>query len=144
MERNHEVGHCSCCDRGIHFARDLCRAATTDWKQSFQKVSDEYFDEAYFYYAPSAATQVGFHQFDAQLESFSRKSIDAEIATLKNFEQRIEAIHPNDSVADSVPRSDREIVLASIRSQLLTLETIRPWRRTRTTIQAPARAAPLS
>ena len=103
------------------------RAATTDWKQSFQKVSDEYFDEAYFYYAPSAATQVGFHQFDAQLESFSRKSIDAEIATLKNFEQRIEAIHPNDSVADSVPRSDREIVLASIRSQLLTLETIRPW-----------------
>ena len=29
--------------------------------------------------------------------------------------------------ADFVPRSDREIVLDNIRSQLLTLETIRPW-----------------
>ena len=29
--------------------------------------------------------------------------------------------------ADFVPRSDREIVLGNIRSQLLTLETIRPW-----------------
>ena len=103
------------------------RAATVDWKQQFAKVSDEYFDEAYFRYAPSAATQVGFHLFDAQLESFSRRSIEAEIATLKSFERRIEAIHPDNSAADSVPRSDREIVLASIRSQLLTLETIRPW-----------------
>jgi uncharacterized protein (DUF885 family) len=68
------------------------RAATTDWKQNFQKVSDEYFDEAYFYYAPSAATQVGFHQFDAQLESFSRKSIDAEIATLKGMLAKLDAV----------------------------------------------------
>jgi len=102
-------------------------AATVDWKQQFAKVSDEYFDQVYFRYAPSAATQVGFHQYDAQLESFSRKNIDAEIATLKSFERRIEAIRPEVSAADSVPRSDREIVLAGIRSQLLTLETIRPW-----------------
>ncbi len=31
------------------------------------------------------------------------------------------------ATADFVPRSDREIVLGNIRSQLLTLETIRPW-----------------
>jgi hypothetical protein len=31
------------------------------------------------------------------------------------------------AAADFVPRSDREIVLSNIRSQLLTLETIRPW-----------------
>ena len=31
------------------------------------------------------------------------------------------------AAADFVPRSDREIVLGNIRSQLLTLETIRPW-----------------
>ncbi len=46
---------------------------------------------------------------------------------MKSFEKRIEAIQPDDSAADFVPRSDREIVLANIRSQLLTLETIRPW-----------------
>ncbi len=88
-------------------------AATSDWKQQFAKVSDEYFDQVYFHYAPSAATLAGFHQYDAQLEDYSRKNIDAEIAALKSFEQRIEAIHPDDSAADFVPRSDREIVLAT-------------------------------
>ena len=53
--------------------------------------------------------------------------MDAEIAALKSFEKRIEAIHPDDAAADFVARSDREIVLSNIRSQLLTLETIRPW-----------------
>ena len=101
--------------------------ATPDWKQQFAKVTDEYFDQVYFHYAPSAATQVGFHQYDGQLEDFSRKNIDAQITALKKYERRIEAIVPDNSAADFVPRSDGEIVLSNIRSQLLTLETIRPW-----------------
>jgi len=103
------------------------KAATPDWKAQFARVTDEYFDQVYFRYAPSAGTQAGFHQYDAQLEDYSRPAIDAEIATLKSFDQRIQAIQPDYSPADFVPRSDREIVLANIRSQLLTLETIRPW-----------------
>ena len=102
-------------------------AETENWKQQFQKASDEYFDQAYFPFATSSGTSVGYHQYDAQLENYSRKSIDAEIALLKSFERRIEAIHPDTTPADFVPRSDREIVLGNIRSQLLTLETIRPW-----------------
>jgi len=102
-------------------------AATPDWKQQFAAISDEYFDQVYFHHAPTLGTQAGFHQYDTQLEDFSRKSVDAEIAALKSFEQRIEAIHPDDLPADFVPRTDLEIVLANIRSQLLTLETIRPW-----------------
>ena len=102
-------------------------AETENWKQQFQKASDEYFDQAYFPFAPSSGTSVGYHQYDAQLENYSRKSIDTEIALLKSFERRIEAIHPDTTPADFVPRSDREIVLGNIRSQLLTLETIRPW-----------------
>jgi hypothetical protein len=120
------------------------RAATADWKQQFAKVSDDYFDQVYFHYAPSTGTIVGLHQYDAQLEDFSRPSIDAEIAALKNFEQQIEAIVPDNSTASFVPRSDREIVLGNIRSQLLTLETIRPGKRTRTTTRAPAPMRPSS
>jgi uncharacterized protein (DUF885 family) len=70
---------------------------------------------------------VGYHQYHTKLENYSHKSVDAEIAALKNFERRIEAIQPSMDAADFVPRSDREIVLGNIRSQLLTLETIRPW-----------------
>jgi uncharacterized protein (DUF885 family) len=108
----------------------VCTSAQTanpDWKNQFVRVSDEYFDQVYFRYAPSTGTQDGFHQYDSQLEDDSRQAIDAEIAALESFEQRIEAIRPDDSAADFVPRSDREIVLANIRSQLLTLKTIRPW-----------------
>ncbi len=108
-------------------ASAAAQTATPNWQSQFARTTDEYFDQVYFHYAPSAGTQTGFHQYDAQLEDFSRKAIDAEIAALKSFEQRIEAITPNNSPADFVPRSDRDIVLANIRSQLLTLETIRPW-----------------
>ena len=103
------------------------RATHENWKQQFEKVSDEYFDQVYFHYGPTNGTLTGYHQYDAQLEDYSRKNIDAEIADLKLFEKRFEAIHPGGAAVDFVPRSDREIVLANIRSQLLTLETIRPW-----------------
>jgi len=102
-------------------------AANKNWKQEFEKASDEYFDQVYFHYAPTNGTLVGYHQYDAQLENYSRKSTDAEIVALKSFEKRIESIRPDEAAADFVPRSDREIVLANIRSQLLMLETIRPW-----------------
>jgi uncharacterized protein (DUF885 family) len=101
-------------------------ASSETWKQQFERVSDEYLDQVYLRYQPTQGTMAGYHQFDAQLEDYSRKSIDAEIATLKEFEKRVVAIHPV-SDAEFVPRSDREIVLSNIHSRLLTLETIRPW-----------------
>ena len=42
-------------------------AANKNWKQQFEKVSDEYFDQVYFHYAPTNGTLVGYHQYDAQL-----------------------------------------------------------------------------
>ena len=105
----------------------LPHAVAQDWKQRLDKVTDEYFDQVYFHYGPSNGTINGLHQYDGQLEDFSRKSIDAEIAALKSFETRIEAIQPDASEASFSPRTDREMVLGNIRSELLTLETIRPW-----------------
>jgi uncharacterized protein (DUF885 family) len=102
-------------------------ASDASWKQAFETASNEYLDQVYMHYQPTLGTQAGYHQYDTQLEDFSRKNIDAEIADLKIFEKRIETIHPDAAAADFVPRSDREIVLGNIRSRLLTLETIRKW-----------------
>jgi hypothetical protein len=102
-------------------------AAPADWKQSLAKTTDEYFDQVYFHYAPTNGTVAGFHQFDTQLENYSRSSIDEQIAALQKFEQRIAAIQPDMSKADLVPRSDRAMLLGNIHSELLTLQTIRPW-----------------
>ena len=105
------------------------QSAKSDWTQQFARASDDYFDQVYFRYSPTSGTLSGFHQYDMRLEDFSRKNIDAEIAALHSFERRIEAIQPDNSAQNLVPGSDREIVLANIRSQLLTLETIRPWQK---------------
>lgn len=102
-------------------------AASETWQQQFQKASDEYLDQVYLRYQPTQGTQAGYHQYDTKLEDYSWKSIDSEIAALKSYERRIEAIRPNTDSTSFVPRSDREIVLSTIHSRLLTLETIRPW-----------------
>jgi len=102
-------------------------AQKATWKEQFQKVSDEYLDQVYFHFNPTGGTLVGYHQYDAQLEDLSRKNIDAEIAALKVFEKRVEAIHGDAAALDETTRGDRAMVLSSIRSSLLTLETIRPW-----------------
>ena len=102
-------------------------AASDTWKQKFEKTSDEYLDQVYFHYGPTAGTLAGYHQYDAKLEDLSRKNIEAQIADLKAFEKRIEAIPGTPDALDLTTRGDRELVLANIRSNLLTLETIRPW-----------------
>jgi uncharacterized protein (DUF885 family) len=94
-------------------------------KDQFQRVSDQYFDQVLFPFQPSAGTISGYHQYDTKLEDFSRKSIDAQVAALNDFEKRISAI-PAASL-DQTTRGDREMVLNSIHSGLLTLQTIRPW-----------------
>ncbi|MDE3188962.1 MAG: DUF885 domain-containing protein [Acidobacteriota bacterium] len=118
----------------VLFAIGACMSVTIaahaekeNWNQQFQKVSDEYLDQVYFRYQPTQGTLAGYHQYDTQLEDFSRNSIDAESAALKTFEKRVASIPA--TALDQTARGDREIVLGSIRSRLLTLESIRPWQK---------------
>ena len=102
-------------------------AANENWKQQFAKTSDEYLDQVYFPYSPTQGTLAGYHQYDTKLEDYSRKAIDAEVAALRDFEKKILAIPADAPGLDLTTRGDRMMVLSSIRSTLLTLETIRPW-----------------
>jgi len=103
----------------------ISQARAQDAKATFLAASDEYFDKLYFPSQPTLGTLTGYHQYDAQLEDFSRKNIDENISALHRFEQRIAAI-PAASL-DQTTRADRELVLSSIRATLLTLEVVRPW-----------------
>src|SRR3984957_2186845 len=94
-------------------------------KETFQKVSDAYFDQVYFPNQPSGGTMAGYHQYDSKLEDFSQTRIDAEIADLNHFADQVSAI-PAASL-DQTTRGDREMVLGEMHSRLLTLQTIRPW-----------------
>ena len=95
----------------------------------FAALSDRFFDEYYFKFNPSQGTAAGFHQYDNQLEDYSRASIDRQIAALKKFKAEFSAgnvgAQPgNDSAGMLI---DRTLILDNINSSLLTLEQIRPW-----------------
>jgi uncharacterized protein (DUF885 family) len=93
--------------------------------QTFQFLADQYFDDVYFRFSPTAGTSAGFHQYDSQLEDYSAANVAKETAALHQFLTKIEAI-PADAL-DAPVAADREVLLNSIRSTLLSLETIRMW-----------------
>src|SRR6476661_604806 len=106
-----------------HHAMPASDSANND--KVFNSLADQYFDKYYFKFDPSAGTAAGFHQYDTQLEDYSRASLDQQITTLKNFQKVIAKIDPLQLSAAT--RIDHALVLNDINARLLTLENIRPW-----------------
>ena len=93
--------------------------------QTFSFLADQYFDQVYFQFNPTAGTIAGLHQYDVRLEDYSAAGVQREVAKLHVWEKKISAV-PADGL-DEEPRADREILLGYIRATLLQLETIRAW-----------------
>ncbi len=91
----------------------------------FRALADQYFSDAVFRFGPTGATQVGFHQYDAKLEDYSRAGYEAEAAALHEFEQKFDAFP--EAGLDESTQGDLAIVRDNIRGDLLELETIRGW-----------------
>jgi uncharacterized protein (DUF885 family) len=93
--------------------------------QTFTYLSNQYFQDVYFKFAPTAGTGAGLHQYDAQLEDYSAAGMQREAAALHDFEKKLTAIDP--SALDAEPAADYQILLNNVRGQLLQLETVRGW-----------------
>jgi uncharacterized protein (DUF885 family) len=106
-------------------AANAQRVSADGAPQTFEFLADQYFTDVYFHFSPTAGTSAGLHQYDTQLEDYSAANIQRQITALHGYEKKIEAIDP--SALDASVAGDREILLNSIRSSLLTLEVIRPW-----------------
>jgi len=106
-----------------HSAMRASDSANND--KVFNSLADQYFDKYYFKFNPSAGTAAGFHQYDTQLEDYSKASLDQQITTLKNFQKVIAKIDPLQLSAAT--RVDHTLVLNDINARLLSLENIRPW-----------------
>src|ERR1035438_4835320 len=107
----------------VSLLASVCFAQKRD--SEFHKLADRFFDEGGFQYYPVQGTQAGFHQYDALLASGSRTEIDAPKAARQKFEREVESFAARG--LSPVAAADRELVLAQIRGQLLTLEVVRPW-----------------
>jgi uncharacterized protein (DUF885 family) len=93
--------------------------------QSWDPLVDRFFDQADFRFNPSAGTSAGFHQYDGKLEDFSLDSIRQQTIVLKRYEREVRDFPVSRLTPEQA--ADREIVLGSIRSSLLDIESIRIW-----------------
>ncbi len=93
--------------------------------QTFNYLTDQYFEQIYFKFAPTAGTGAGLHQYDTQLEDYSAASVQKEIAALHDFEKKLTVIDP--AALDAEPAADFQILLDNVRGTLLQLEVIRGW-----------------
>jgi uncharacterized protein (DUF885 family) len=93
--------------------------------QTFNLLTDQYFEQVYFKFSPTAGTSAGLHQYDTQLEDYSAAEVQREIAALHAWDKKLAAIDPK--ALDEAPAADYEILRNSIRSSLLQLEVIRGW-----------------
>lgn len=91
----------------------------------FRHLADEYFSQAVFKFEPTAGTSAGLHQYDSQLEDYSRAGVERQVAALKEFEKKFDSV--DGSKLDESTEGDLEMVRNNIRGTLLELETIRGW-----------------
>jgi uncharacterized protein (DUF885 family) len=85
-----------------------------------QSLTDRFFDEYYFPFNPSTATASGIHQYDGDLEDYSRAGVSVRTAKLKQFEAEFAKLPAG---------PDRDLILSNIRAGLLELESVRSWER---------------
>ena len=110
----------------MRFGLLLLLAATVMQAASFDALVDDFFAHAYFNFSPTNGTQAGFHQYDTQLEDYSRaQMVEAQTAALKKYEAQIAQVNP--ATLDLYTRGDREMLLNYIRATLHALENVRFW-----------------
>ena len=95
--------------------------------QTFEYLSDQYFDQVYFKYQPTAGTAAGLHEYDLRLEDYSPQTLKQQRAALAAWEKKIAAV-PADGL-DGAQAADREILLNSIRATELQFDTLKPLER---------------
>ncbi len=93
----------------------------------WMQLVDAYFDTVYLPFNPTAGTSAGLHQYDGKLENYSRSSLEEQTAALRMYEHKVAAFPTAE--LNEWDAGDREFLLGNIRSQLLTLATIRPWQK---------------
>jgi uncharacterized protein (DUF885 family) len=93
--------------------------------QTFNYLTEQYFDQVYFKFSPTAGTGAGLHQYDTQLEDYSAANVQKEIAALHDFEKKLAEIDP--TALDAEPAADYQILMNNVHATLLQLEVIRGW-----------------
>jgi uncharacterized protein (DUF885 family) len=111
---------------GAALAAAVLAGATQAEAQSFQNLITTFYDNE-FRAHPIAATSIGVHDYDAEVDDLSRDGQAKDTARLHRALDTFTAIDP--ATLSASDRDDREILINSIKGTLLDVETIRYWQK---------------
>src|ERR1019366_6197916 len=94
--------------------------------QSFQNLVETFYDGE-FRSHPIAATDIGVHDYDGEVDDLSRDGQARNIERLHKVLDAFAAIDP--ATLSAGDRDDREMLINSIKGKLLDVETIRHWQK---------------
>lgn len=97
--------------------------ALTEFNSQYYQLVDEYIHFT-FKHNPSYATYVGVHDYNQELEDFSKKGARVIVNGLKDFDSKFSAIEFKKLSSDE--QIEYELIKNHIQATLLELETIRP------------------
>ena len=104
----------------------LAQTAPAALNPEFDRLVDEFFAFR-FQFHPTEATLDGFHQYDDKLDDFSKASREAEIAGLRRYLARFQAVDA--SKLPDISAGDKAFIEANIQARLLDLEGTQAWRK---------------
>jgi uncharacterized protein (DUF885 family) len=95
-----------------------------DADAKFQEVADRLVGD-FLKRNPTAATQLGVHDYNTAIEDVSRQAVDAEVGALKQFRAELTAIDP--ASVSPTNQLDLAQAVSAIDSQMLELQIVRGW-----------------
>ncbi len=107
-------------------ASAFAAAAAPDQGVAFRALVDRFFTAA-LPFQPTEATTLGIHTYDGKLEDWSEGTRDTEARGLHYFMSKFDALSPEG--LDPSTQGDLTMMRNYLRSQLLSLETIRMWQK---------------
>ncbi len=88
---------------------------------AFEKLSDAYL-EGFLAWRPQLGTYLGLHEYDGRIKDYSKQALSAELARLKEYEQKLVAF-PHDSLSRKL-HYDYRILLSAIRQEIFSIEDL--------------------
>jgi uncharacterized protein (DUF885 family) len=91
---------------------------------SFEKLSEDYL-KGYLDWRPQSGVSLGLHEYDGKITNYSKTSIDAEIARLKDFDVKFSEI---DTASLSTKEYyDWKLLCSSIKNELFSFEDLKVY-----------------
>lgn len=96
----------------------------TDKNEAFEKLSEDYL-KGYLDWRPQSGVALGLHEYDGKMVDYSKKSLDAEIARLKDFDKKFSEI---DSASLSTKEYyDWKLLRSNIKNELFSFEDLKVY-----------------